>query len=122
MSAPDIEGLTDVIVEHTPGDRLLAERIAGAVWRAEAEVKAEALREAVEMFSGPDVAIELALSGPSYIVHTLRDRADALSASTGGGRLPGRDQAADAAQGQPAGSEGQVRDIGDGTRDGEDHE
>lgn len=32
MSAAEIERLTDVIVEHTPGDRETAERIAGAVW------------------------------------------------------------------------------------------
>lgn len=46
--ARDIERLTDVIVELTPGDRELAERIAGAVWRAEVEFKAEALRAAAE--------------------------------------------------------------------------
>lgn len=49
----------------------------------------------------------------------IQSRADALSASTGDGRLPGRDQDANAAQGQPAGSDGHVRGIGDGTRDGD---
>lgn len=32
MSAPDIEGLTDQIVEYAPGERDLAERIARGIW------------------------------------------------------------------------------------------
>ena len=32
MSAADVERIADVVVEFVPGDRELAERIAGAVW------------------------------------------------------------------------------------------
>lgn len=48
MSTPEVERLTDVIVELLPGQRELSERVARVVWRAEAEVKAEALREFAE--------------------------------------------------------------------------
>lgn len=41
-----VESLTDVIVELTPGDRELAERIAGAVWPLVVEAQASALVEA----------------------------------------------------------------------------
>ena len=96
MSAPDIEGLTDQIVEYTPGERDLAERIARGIWPLVVEAQERALVEAADAIGTPEEAIEIALGGIGYVEDFLRRRAEALKGdeSHGGDSVPDRSTSA----------------------------
>lgn len=115
MSAADVERIADVVVEFVPGDRELAERIAGAVWGAEAEVKAEALRDAADEWFAQSKDTGWRFRTRQW----LRDRADALSGAQIDGHVSEHDQSPRAADRQPRGQSGALRGHGDGTSEGE---
>lgn len=110
MSAPDIERLADVIVEHTPGDRLLAERIAGAVWD-------EMLRPLEVLVRQWEYIAEHASHAEDR--SWTRAAASSLRAAMGPGRVSERPGSASSSDRQPAASGGPMRGDGDGTSEGE---
>lgn len=95
MSAADIEGLTDQIVEYTPGERGLAERIARGIWPLVVEAQARVLVEAADEWFAQSKEAGWRFRTRMWFM----DRADALSGAGNDGAAGRRDQATDAGEG-----------------------